>query len=201
MSAPVLAVYGGSFNPPHVGHVLAAAYVLTAEPIDRLLVVPCFAHPFGKRLEPFEHRFRMCELAFDGLERVEISTVERDLGGPSLTVRTLEALASRHPGARFRLVVGTDVLDEAHRWVDFERIVSLAPLFVVARSGHPWPPPPYPPGVPDPPPARALELPEVSSTELRALLSDRQPTSGLLPHRVRHHVDAHHLYRGQDRPT
>lgn len=197
MSPPArLAVYGGSFNPPHVGHVLVAAYALSVAALDRLLVVPCFQHPFGKHLEPFEHRLRMCELAFDGLARVEVSTVERELGGPSLTVRTLEALAARHARASFRLVVGADVLDDAHRWFDFERVASLAPLLVIGRSGFPIPPPPYPRGVPDiPESARAVELPAVSSTELRERLRDGRPTDGMLPLAVREHIDRHALYR------
>ena len=60
---PTLGVFGGSFDPPHVAHVMAAAYALSAGAFDRLLVVPVFAHAFDKRLESFEHRVKLCELA------------------------------------------------------------------------------------------------------------------------------------------
>ena len=65
-------MFGGSFNTPHVAHVLACALVLTLEDVDRLLVVPTYQHPFAKPLEPFDDRVRMCELAVGWMPRVEI---------------------------------------------------------------------------------------------------------------------------------
>jgi nicotinate-nucleotide adenylyltransferase len=67
-----VACYGGSFDPPHVAHVLLAAYVLTVEAFERVLVMPVFSHAFDKQLAPFEHRLRMCELAMGWLPRVEV---------------------------------------------------------------------------------------------------------------------------------
>ena len=89
MSARV-AIFGGSFNPPHVAHVLAVTYVLATEDLDEILVVPCFRHPFAKELAPFEDRFAMCELAMAWLPKVTVSRVEQELGGESRTLRTVE---------------------------------------------------------------------------------------------------------------
>ncbi|HEX9294516.1 MAG TPA: nicotinate (nicotinamide) nucleotide adenylyltransferase, partial [Polyangiaceae bacterium] len=74
-------LFGGSFNPPHVAHVLAVAYVLATQDADRVIVIPCYRHPFRKDLAPFEHRFAMCELAMGWLPRTSISAVEQELGG------------------------------------------------------------------------------------------------------------------------
>ncbi|MGK4006062.1 nicotinate (nicotinamide) nucleotide adenylyltransferase [Sorangium sp. So ce1036] len=130
-----VAVFGGSFNPPHVAHVLAATYALSVAPIDEVLVVPVYRHPFSKELVPFEHRLAMCQLALGWLPRVSVSAVERDLGGESLTLRTLEHLAAAHPRWAMRLLVGADVLPDLPRWHRFDRIAQLAPPIVLGRSG------------------------------------------------------------------
>jgi nicotinate-nucleotide adenylyltransferase len=175
------AVFGGSFDPPHVAHTLVATYVLAAHPIERVLVVPTFAHAFGKALSPFEHRLRMCELAFDDLRRVEVSSIERELPTPSLTLRTLEALTRQHPAVQLRLVIGSDLLAETAAWHDFERIRELAPPLVVQRQG-------YAHDVTEP------ALPDVSSTEIRRRLRSAESAAGLLCSSVELYARTHGLY-------
>lgn len=162
---PVIGVYGGSFDPPHVAHVMASVYALSVGGFDRLLVVPVFQHAFPKELVPFEHRVRMCELAFAGLSRVTVSRKEALLPVPSRTLQTVRALAEEHRGAELRLVVGSDVLSEAHKWHAFEEVQRLAPLFVVGRSGHDR--------------AHACVLPAVSSTRVRSLLDRTEDLAAL----------------------
>ncbi len=183
-----VAVFGGSFNPPHIGHVLAVTYVLTCTEIDRALVVPCFRHPFSKSLAPFEDRLEMCRLAFADLSRVEISAIEAELGGDSLTVRTLERLALHHPEWAMRLVVGTDVVAEMDRWTSPERVRALAPPLVLARAGVP---------APDGFEAAPAVLPEVSSTVVRSALAAGEPLEPWVPRRVLAYARAHGLY-GRD---
>ncbi|MDQ3038085.1 MAG: nicotinate (nicotinamide) nucleotide adenylyltransferase [Myxococcota bacterium] len=179
-----LGVFGGSFDPPHCGHVLLAAYALAVAPIERLLVVPAYQHPFGKPLVAFEHRAAMCERAFGVLRGVEVSRLEEELGGASYTVRTLEALAERHPGTQLRLLVGADVLADVERWKDFERVRELAPLFVVGRSGYA-----REEGIETP------DLPAISSTRARELLRAGESASGLVPRAVEAYCREHSLYR------
>src|ERR1700710_25515 len=108
-----IALYGGSFNPPHLGHELAAFYVLETANVDQLWFVPCFQHAFEKALQPFEDRFRMCELAAAALgPRARVSDIERELGQASRTLRTLRALEARHPGDTFVEVIGADLVAE-----------------------------------------------------------------------------------------
>ena len=72
-----VAVFGGSFNPPHVAHVLACALVLAVEDVERVLVVPTFVHPFAKPLAPYDERLAMCALAFRGMPAIEVSPAHR----------------------------------------------------------------------------------------------------------------------------
>jgi nicotinate-nucleotide adenylyltransferase len=185
-----VALFGGSFDPPHVGHVLAVAYALAIGEFDRLLVVPVFAHPFDKPLTAFEHRVAMTRAAMAGISRVEVSTVEQTLPVPSLTLHTVQHLKSAHPSYQLRLIVGGDVIADRHKWFGFDELARLAPPFVLGRRGVDC--------AEAPPPL----LPEVSSTHLRALLhestgrrADHPELSRLVPREVLRYIDVHGLYR------
>jgi nicotinate-nucleotide adenylyltransferase len=183
------AVFGGSFDPPHVAHALAACYALNTHPIERVLVVPTYEHAFGKRLAPFEDRLRMCELAFAGLRGVDVLDLERHLPAPSLTLRSLEALARLYPEVQLRLLIGADILAQTYAWHDFERVSALAPPLVVQRQGHPQLDPQQP------------ALPAVSSTEIRRRLRCDEPTEGLLNPAVALYVRSHGLYANDVTPS
>jgi len=179
-----IAVFGGSFDPPHVAHVLVVSWVLSVTDVERVLVVPAFAHPFAKPLAPFEHRMRMAELAMRDLARVEVSRVEQELGGDGRTLFTLEELARRMPTKRMRLVVGSDLLGESSKWYAFDRVCALAPLLVIGRAGYDAD------GA-----ATAIELPNVSSTEVRRRLRAGEPADGLVPSAVLRYARENALYR------
>lgn len=178
----VVAVYGGSFNPPHLGHSLAAAYVLSACRVDRLLVIPTASHAFDKQLAPFEHRLQMCRLATSHLKHVEVSPIESELGGVNRTFSTLTALASRMPNTNLRLVIGSDLVAQLPTWHRTSEILTLAPLLVVQRSGY----------ITDP---TLPAIPEVSSTELRARLEQGLDSTGKLCPAVADYIHDHGLYK------
>jgi nicotinate-nucleotide adenylyltransferase len=188
-----VAVFGGSFNPPHRGHQQLVALLLERDLADEVWVVPVYDHPFGKELAPFEDRLAMCRLAFSPLgPRVRVTDVERDLGGPSYTVRTLSELR-RHlaTGDELFLVVGADALPETESWRDFERVRELAGLLVVPRQGLPG--------------EGTLDLPAppgVSSSEVRERLGRGLEVTDLVPEAVARYLDERGLYRvpGGDRP-
>ena len=179
-----VAVFGGSFNPPHVAHVLVPLLVQSTHDVDRVLVVPSFRHPFAKDLAPYDDRVRMCELAMNGKRDVEISRVEEELGGESRTLRTLEHLAAQHPDWRMRLVIGSDIVPEAPRWFGFEAIQKLAPLIVLHRAGI------------DAPAAGKVLLPEVSSTNVRDAIARGawDEIEELVPRKVIEYIRAKRLY-------
>lgn len=182
-----VAFYGGSFNPPHVAHVLAATYLLAIGAAERVLMVPVYGHAFDKPLVDFRHRLRMAELATSFVEGVEVLSIEQELPSPNRTLVTLQTLSARHPDWRFRLVVGSDVLGETQKWHAFDAIIKIAPLFVLGRVGTPEGPVPVIPGV--------------SSTHIRALLARRNDPDAkselerFVPKRVLEYIDAHALYR------
>ncbi|WP_394843649.1 nicotinate (nicotinamide) nucleotide adenylyltransferase [Pendulispora brunnea] len=180
----LVAVFGGSFNPPHIAHVMTVLVVLSTHPVDRVVVIPTFAHPFAKQLAPYEDRVRMIELAMAGIARVEISRIEETLGGESRTLRTLEHLQSEHPSWNLRLVMGADVLAETPKWYAFDRIAKIAPPIVLGRAGFESSAAPTP------------ILPAISSTDIRAKVgqgrwSDLEP---IVPRTVLEYIREHALY-------
>lgn len=177
-----VAIFGGSFNPPHLAHQMLCLAVLETMEVDGLWMVPTYRHPFAKDLVEFEHRFRMCELAvelFSG--RVTVSRIEADLAQPSSrTLDTLVALRSRHPTTQFRLVVGADILGERDKWYRWDEVERLAPSIVVGRHGYP---------------SRSdIELPNISSTDVRARLARGESVASLVPRNVLAYIDEHGLY-------
>lgn len=184
-----VAIFGGSFDPPHVGHVLAVHYVLSVGWADSVIVVPVYEHAFQKRSEKFEHRLALCQAAFAQISRVAVSPVERDLPAPSYTLQTVQALAEAFPGAEFRLLVGADLLADVPRWHRAEELKKLAPLLVLGRAGV------EKSGAP-----RAL-LPEISSSEVRGWLKERSDAAvrdalaAHVPKAVRELIEENGLYR------
>ena len=161
MARVTVGLFGGSFNPPHVGHVLSVAYALSAGLVERVVAVPVFAHALGKSLAPFPARLALARLAFEWIPGVEVSDIEQELGSPSRTLRTIEALSARHADWQLRLIVGSDILGELHQWHAYAQIARLAPPLILPR-----------PGAPDPGGSgEARILPDISSTEVRASLS------------------------------
>jgi nicotinate-nucleotide adenylyltransferase len=178
-------VFGGSFNPPHLAHVLALAVVLARFEVERLLVVPTYQHPFAKSLAPYDDRVEMCRLAMGWLPRVEVSRVEEELGGESRTLRTIEHLRTKLPGKALRFIMGADLVVESAKWFGFDRIAELAPPIVLGRSGVDYP------GAP------ASVLPSISSTEIRARLAEGNlgALAELVPREVVAYATERGLYR------
>lgn len=174
-------MFGGSFDPPHVGHVFLAAYALSIVGVERVIAAPTFEHAFGKEMSAFDQRMAMCELAFAVLPGVEVSPVERELGGVSRTLRLVHELARRHPNHQLRLLIGSDILADTSRWQGFDDIRAIAPPIVVARGGHAG--------------SGGPMFPEVSSSALRANLARGEPDEQLLPRAVREYITQHGLYR------
>jgi len=178
-----VALFGGSFDPPHVGHVLAASWVLATTDVHALWLLPTYDHPFDKDLTAFEHRRRMCELAFAPLRGVTVNDVESRMKGESYTVLTLERLSSEHPGVAWKLMIGTDLVEQIPRWHQGHRIEELAELLVVGRGGHE-------------PSESEIAMPAVSSTDVRQRLRAGLGVASRVPRSVLAYIEEHGLYRG-----
>ena len=132
-----IGVYGGSFNPPHTGHTLAAAELIQQLALDKLLIVPA-ADPPHKALAmdspgPME-RLALCRAAFESIPGAEICDIELRREGKSYTVDTLAELTAAHPEDEFILIMGTDMFLSFTTWREPERIASMAALAVMHRD-------------------------------------------------------------------
>ena len=191
-SAPdaAIALFGGSFNPPHLGHLGVCRHVLDAHP-GELWLVPAYRHPFGKRLSSFEDRVRMSEGLVHELAartgRVRVSRVEEEVHGQrGWTIDLLRHLVALHPDARFRLVLGSDLLEERDRWKDFDEIERLAPPIWVPRRGFDEA-------------NRSLErepfLADIRSVDIRARVARGEPIESYVGAAVASYIREHGLYR------
>jgi nicotinate-nucleotide adenylyltransferase len=195
-----LGVFGGSFDPPHGGHLHAARAASQAFGLDQILFVPAARPPHkpGRNLVSGQHRAALLELLIAGQGDFSVDTRELDRPGPSFTVDTLGELAGDR---ELYLIIGTDNLAGLPSWRDLGRILELAQPIIIHRAGE-----------------RAqhlaeleselpgdqlaclergfVELPpvEVSSTELRQALRGGQEPTALLPPDLRNYIQAHGLY-------
>lgn len=177
-----VAIYGGSFNPPHVGHAMVASWIRWTCRADAVWLLPAYHHAFEKVLAPWEARVRMAQSLADTLGPwCRVERIEESLPVPSFTVNTLQVLAARHPQHQLQFVIGADVLPQLPQWRQVERLLASFPLIVVGRQG--WPPVDGAPCFPD-----------VSSTDIRARVAIGATYSHLVPRGVRAIVEEQRLY-------
>jgi nicotinate-nucleotide adenylyltransferase len=131
-----LGVLGGTFDPPHVGHLLAASDACEALSLDKLLFVPAKVPPYKARTVQASPEQRLCmlELTIGDDPRFEASRLELDRDGLSFTVDSLQALSESSPGASLFMLIGEDLATQIASWRDAARIAELASIVVLARS-------------------------------------------------------------------
>ena len=134
-----IGIFGGTFDPVHLGHLIVAEQCREQGPLDQVWFVPSARppHKLDRPLTPFLHRAEMLTLATAGHPAFRVEPLEKDRDGPSYTVDTLAELRHRHPDDEFLLVVGSDTLVDLPHWREPVRIVEQAALLVVARPGTP----------------------------------------------------------------
>lgn len=167
-----IAVYGGSFNPPHRAHALVADWVVSSGSADAVWLVPVFQHAFegqhNKTLAPFSDRVRWCEAMTRDLKAPAlVSRVEAELPTPSYSVDTLDFMAEKHGEHSFHLVIGADILDAVDSWKEWGRIQKDYTPIVVGREGYSTQ-------------VDAPIFPNISSTDVRRRASLGLTLSGLV---------------------
>ncbi len=132
-----LGIFGGSFDPPHVGHLLAAVDAFDALQLDRLIFVPAATQPFkaGQPNTPGHLRLAMLQLMVGTDPRFEVSPVEIERDGLSYTVETLTAFAGQYPAAERFFLIGADAFAAFGQWREPRRITQLARVAVLQRAG------------------------------------------------------------------
>jgi nicotinate-nucleotide adenylyltransferase len=135
--APRVGILGGTFNPPHIGHLLCAQEARHALLLDRVVLMPANLPPHKVLAEDPgpERRLEMCRLACDGEDWLEVSRSELDRSGPSYTVDTLREIHAQAPGDELTFIVGGDMAATLPQWREPEAILGLATLAVAERDG------------------------------------------------------------------
>jgi nicotinate-nucleotide adenylyltransferase len=133
-----IGLYGGTFDPIHIGHLLVAEQVCEKLRLDYICFLPAATapHKLGQKSVDGKHRLEMVQLATGGNPRFRVDDRELRRGGTSYTVDTLSELTQEQPSQDFVLIIGNDSLDDLHTWRDPARICELAFVAVVARGGQ-----------------------------------------------------------------
>jgi len=132
-----IGILGGTFNPPHRGHLALARHARDELSLERLLIVPARLAPHKPTsIDPGPaHRLRMCELAVEHEPRLSVSALELEREGPSYTVDTVNSIHASHPGVELTFILGADIAGTLPTWRDPERLLSIAGLAVASRNG------------------------------------------------------------------
>ena len=168
-----LFLYGGSFNPPHMAHVLAIACLRTLFPLSPIWVAPTLRHAFDKTLKPYNVRRAMLVEALRGIRNITVSDIEKELNLPkSRTINVVEKILQDFPDVVPTVVIGADILPELSSWRQFDKLAELSDFFVFPRPGYEYV---SPFGVPI--------LADVSSTQIRDAIANNHidQCRGLLP--------------------
>jgi nicotinate-nucleotide adenylyltransferase len=189
-----LGLFGGSFDPPHVGHLLAAGDAFETLRLDKLIFIPAAVQPLKTDVQPApaHHRLTMLRLLVGSDERFAVDAVEIERAGVSYTVDTLETFAQRFPRAELFFLIGVDAMATFDAWRDPRRILALARLAILRRPGGPV-------GEVNVGRAGTIELAtrlvDVSSTEIRERVRAGKSIRGFVPESVAAYIETERLYQ------
>ncbi|MFH1729693.1 MAG: nicotinate (nicotinamide) nucleotide adenylyltransferase [Pseudomonadota bacterium] len=188
-----IAIFGGSFDPPHMGHLFVSLYVYTCFNIDETWILPCFSHPLEKKYSSsYNDRLKMCKLAFSNLKKnkIKVLDTERKLASSdkkNYTIDTVQYLKKQNSNNEFYLIIGDDILNEAYKWKDFEQLSKLVNIILIKRhlkikkrnenfTNF------------------ALQMPKVSSSNIRELIFENIEIDGLVCNEVKKYIKEKKLY-------
>lgn len=195
-----LGILGGTFDPPHFGHLHMAEAALQQLHLDKVLFAPAGVQPLrqNERHTAPEHRARMVELALADQPRFELSRIDLDRPGPHYTVDLIALVQRQHPQAALWFIMGEDSLADLLRWRDPARLIALARLVVLHRPSHTPDWPALETALPD---LRARmdwiehAAIDISATDIRQRVRDGLPIDQLVPKPVADYIILQNLYR------
>lgn len=189
-----LGIFGGTFDPPHIGHLIVADDVMAALELDRIVFIPTGTHPLKRdKVEAPSHlRVEMIRAATAGAQRFVVDEREMRRVGPSYTIDTITEYGEEFPDAELYLLIGSDILSEIHRWNSVIQIAERARIVVMSR--------------PDAPEALGLTTDlettrvnvthvDISSSEIRERVRSGRAFRYLVPDGVYEIIAEHSLYR------
>lgn len=178
-------LFGGAFDPPHLGHLQVAEAVVSHGQADEVRFVPCAQHPFGKTMTPAADRVAMLKLA--GPLKLELFEIEQPT--TNYSVDTLHHFASTQPEHRFSWLIGSDQLANFTRWHRWQELLEQYRIYVYPRQDFP-----FDPMLPGMVPLTNLAPIAISSTAIRTLVAQGEPIDHLVPPAVADYITRHHLY-------
>ena len=193
-----IGVFGGAFDPPHLGHLALAQAAVAQLRLAQLRVVPT-GEPLHKRrtLTEAGHRLAMCELAFADVPQARVDACEIERSGPSFTVDTLEALQREHPSAQLCLLIGQDQAQTLQHWHRASDLARLAIIYVAARPASVGSNAAFDPIQTQKFALQWLHMPAMahSATEIRHRVAHHKSIETLVTEPVARYIDHHHLYQ------
>lgn len=198
MAANKIGLFGGTFDPIHIGHLMAAERIREDLGLSKILFIPSRDHPLkdNKNITVAKHRLAMLQAAVADNSSFEISTIELDRRGPSFTVDTVRALRSEYPQPGFELffLMGSDNVNQLQLWKEPQELTKLCHLVAFGRAGFQI----EPQGRAFLPKILFVDLPmiEISSTEIRRRIRENRSVRYLVPPAVEKYIRTHHLYAG-----
>ncbi|WP_420710593.1 nicotinate-nucleotide adenylyltransferase [Agrococcus sp. SL85] len=189
-----LGIMGGTFDPIHHGHLVAASEVAQHFGLDEVVFVPT-GQPYQKRdASPSEHRYLMTVIATASNPRFRVSRADVERDGPTYTIDTLRDMRAAHPDAELFFITGADAFASIVEWKDADELWSLAHFVAVTRPGHQLSASGFPSDR-----VSLLEIPAlaISSTDCRTRVSAGYPVWYLVPDGVVQYISKHDLYRRQ----
>jgi nicotinate-nucleotide adenylyltransferase len=199
-----LGIFGGTFDPIHLGHLLLAESCREQASLDEVWFIPCAVQPHkqGRDVTPVQKRLEMIELAIAGQLAFRASNIEAERGGVSYTVETLRSVKDKEPNSELFLLLGADALADLPNWREPEAICRLAKLVTVSRAGQPCP---------DFSPLQKFTSPDqiaefqklqvtmpqqgISATDLRHRVATGKSIRFQTPRAVEEYIRFHELYR------
>jgi len=186
-----IGVMGGTFDPIHNGHLVAASEVASAFNLDEVVFVPTGSPYLKEKVTPAEHRYLMTVIATASNPRFKTSRIDIDRGGDTYTVDTLTEMTEMYPGAELVFISGADAIAQILTWKDVDKLWPLAHFVAVSRPGHQLTIPDAPAGS-----ISSLEIPAlaISSTDVRARVRAGKPVWYLVPDGVVQYIAKNKLY-------
>ena len=195
-----IAILGGSFDPPHKGHSIIAKRLLKSNYFDQIWLMPCYQHPFIKKLSGADKRFQMTKYLTNN--NMKVSDLEIKKKTISYSIHTLKFLAKKYPKDKFCWIIGTDQIKSLAKWKKWKEIINNFKLIVVPRSGYKKAEKELK-GI-----SKQVLSPKnivlidrkrfppiyISSTLIRKKIKEKKPISNLVPKKIEQYIMQHKLY-------
>ncbi|QSR88768.1 nicotinate-nucleotide adenylyltransferase [Methylacidiphilum caldifontis] len=185
-----LAIFGGSFDPIHYGHLISAMDCLEQIPLNKIIFMPCSRSPFKKQNPQAtgHERLEMIQLAIEPFKNFEVCPFEVQSPAPSYSIKTAKQFHKLYPQAELFWIIGSDQIAGLPRWKDYAELIQIVKFIVVPRSNYPFEKTDYLIPLPK------IRYVDISSTEIRERVKKDLPFFHLLPEAVFNYIKKHSIY-------